>query len=66
MYDEEEVAFRYQHRAEEVRAIADNTRDLAARVLLLRLASNYDQLVEMLRQTSGMERDVRDHFAKTP
>ena len=65
MYDDEEVAFRYQHRAEEVLAMAENTRDLTARLLLLRLASRYEQLVEMLHQTSAAEREVRSHFTKT-
>ena len=65
MYDDEEVAFRYQHRAEEVRAMADNTRDLTARLLLLGFASSYEQLVELLHQSSAAEREVRSRLAKT-
>ena len=65
MYDDEEIAFRYQHRAEEVRTMADSTRDLTARRLLLNLASNYEQLVEHLHQISAKEREVRSHLAKS-
>jgi len=64
MYDEEEVAFRYQHRAEEIRTIADNTHDLLARELLLNLASDYEQVVEKLHQIHATEREVRSRFSK--
>jgi hypothetical protein len=64
MYDEEEVAFRYRHRAEEIRAMAEGTRDHLARRLLLNLASDYERLVETLHQISAKERDVRSRLSK--
>lgn len=64
MYDDDEVAFQYQHRAEETRTMAEGTRDALARHLLLRLASEYERAAEMLRHVSATEREVRGRLTR--
>jgi hypothetical protein len=54
----ERQAEQYRHKAEEVRATADVTRDLVSREALRRLADGYDRLADNLdRVASRMESD---------
>lgn len=56
----EEVAFRFEQRAEEIRAMAGQTKSPEVRQLLIKLAADYEILVETLKRIGRTERRVRE------
>jgi hypothetical protein len=55
MPEESEGAFRYRHRAEELRIIADETRDPKMREVLLGVAKDYEKMAETLQRIAARE-----------
>lgn len=56
MDHDSELAFRYRQRAEEVRTIADGTKDAKMRKILLGVAEDYDRMAKTMDRIAASEK----------
>jgi hypothetical protein len=57
MDNEANTATRYRQRAEELRVIAESTRDRRTRKLLLGVAEDYDRMAETMERIAQIDRN---------
>ena len=57
MNEDAEAARRYRNRAKEVRMIAEDTKDVAARQSLLRAARDYERMARLRIEIGKADRD---------
>ena len=59
MAEELETALRYRHRAEEIRQIAEETKDPKMRATLFSVAADYEKMANTLERIAGPEMPPR-------
>ena len=63
--EETEAAFRFRHKAEEIRMIAEDTRDNKLRNVLVAVADDYEKMAQTMERIAAEEKSRSAHQTRT-